>query len=298
MIESKLMLKLRIQHLLEVKSAEEHRNLTIDDLAEATKISRSALYKMNTDPHYNPSKDVLEKLMNYFQCTLDDLFDRTTRCVFDLPTAFPAGETLPAIVISLLAAANDMVFLRRMELRYTNESEDGNGINKEIRHGEKTFISFLRLGFLQEGITVFRHLLQDKTAIQILDKLGTTSRNSFEALKREFDGKNSLYTALLKNLRNNVAFHYLDSSYSNALLSIKQQKGYFIIGRTAAETRFLIADDIRAEVFRAYINFDIDNKREQNKIKRINRATDHLVTFSHGFLRAYLDHHQVKIEEF
>ncbi len=279
---------MRIQYLLEMKSNQEHRNLTMDDLSEATGLSRSALYKMNSDSNYNPSKEVMEKLVVYFQCTLDDLFDRTIRVTFDLRTAFPAEKDLSAKVISLLAASNDVTFLRRLWLRYENQSESG--ILERVRGGEKAFIFFLELGFLREGMKAFRRLLEDKIASQLFKKMDAGSKKAFESLKKESDDKNSLY-AFLIDIRNDVVFHYQLKAYAQALHTIKQEKGDLVVGQTFAETRFLVADDIRSEIMRTSINFDIDAEHE--KMERLKVAANNLMIFSNGFSFAYLKHQGV-----
>lgn len=267
----------------------------MDDLSEGTGISRSALYKINSDPDYNPSKEVLEKLVDYFQCSFDDLFDRIAKFAFDMTTAFPAGSALSVTVISLLVASNDVTFLQRWYLRYENQG--GEGIHKEINNSEKTFIFYLTLGFLKEGMMVFRRLLQDKIAKQLFKKLDADGKKALEALKKESDGNSSLYNTLLRGLRNDVAFHYLPLPYSEALRTIGQKKGHFIVGRTAAETRYLIADDMRSEVLRSYINFDIDGEDEKGKMRRLFALMGNLIDFTNRFLIVYLNHCSAAFEE-
>lgn len=285
------MLKFRIQHLLAVKSSRDGKNITLDDLSRATGISRPALYKMNADPKYNPSKEVMEKLVNYFQCTFDDLFDRTTKFTFDLQAAFPADDDLSSMVMALLTVANDLTFLKKLQIYH--DLSEGSGAQKEVSAGVQSFIFFLTIGFLMEGLNIFRTIENNKVAQELFLKLDKGGKKSFEFLQKKLDG-NGL---ALKKMRNQVGFHYNDQKcYLNALKSIKQKMGDFIVGPTAAETRFLVADDIRSEVLRSHIDFDnIGSKVEQDKMRRVVEGLGHINTFCQSFLLVYIDYRKVQL---
>jgi putative transcriptional regulator len=282
--------KMRIRHLLEMKSARDRKNLTLKHLSVATGIPHSVLSSLSTKRNAKPSREDLKQLKNYFKCKTDDLFDHTTKLSFDLSAAFPPDDKLSTAVLPLLAAAQDITFLQLMILRYENEISSG--IRREIRNGEKTFTLYLALGFLNEGMNVFRRMLNGKTARLLCSKLESSSKDAFEILKQESCHQHDL----LKNLRHGVSFHYNEQPYCNALQSIKQKKGHFIIGQTAAETRYLVADDVRSEILRSYIDFDSKDKTEKEKMSRIITLMGKFIEFSNGFLIAYLEHRKVKWE--
>lgn len=277
-------MKMRIQHLIEMKSNRERRNLTLEDVSEATGISRSALYKMNSNPNYNPSKEVMEKLAEYFDCSLDDLFDRTIKHTFALETAFPKDTKLSAMVLCLLAASNDLTFLRKLLIRYDNE--DNAGIIKDLRSSESNFVFFLCLGFLYEGMRVLRRLLQEKTAIKLFEKMNEDGKIALKALKESSDANDSLYKIPLQSLRNEF-FHYKEQQFGQALKTIKEKQGSFIAGPTHAESRYLIADDIRGEIFRAFIDFDSGGKHDEVKMKGLIATMGHFTVFTSVFLVEY-----------
>ena len=65
------MIRYRVQELLADKQFAEDRVVTITELAAATGISRVTLSKMINQRGYVTGSDNLDKLCQYFGCTLD-----------------------------------------------------------------------------------------------------------------------------------------------------------------------------------------------------------------------------------
>ena len=64
-----------------------------------------------------------------------------------------------------------------------------------------------------------------------------------------------------------------------------------LVGPTIAETRFLVADDVREEIFRGQINFDDPSEAERGKT--VYDAVHALVMFSSSVLIAYLEYRNI-----
>ena len=69
-----------------------------------------------------------------------------------------------------------------------------------------------------------------------------------------------------------------------------------MVGLTPAESRFLVADDVRSEIFRGHIDFDSNEDEEDKKMERLMVAMGEFMKFARGFLIAYLEHRKVKYE--
>jgi len=284
------MKKYRFRHLLEEKAVRENREITLADLSIETGIPCTDIKNM-FDTSYEPPTDVLEKMARYFGCSSDELVDRTKEIVFDLATAFPKDDDLATDVISLLAATNDITFLQGLDLHY--RAVQG---TREKQSCEQVFVFNLAIGFLREGMKVFRRLILSPHARTLFNRLNNESKTAFEALKKDSDGEGSLYNTYLNDLRNDAAFHYHREPYSKALSTIRQKEGHFLVGLTPAESRFLVADDVRSEIFRGHIDFDSNEDEEDKKMERLMVAMGEFMKFARGFLIAYLEHRKVKYE--
>ena len=67
------MIQLQIKELIAAKAAQCGRKITINEVAEATGISRMTLNRMMRHQGYNTITDHLDKLCTYFQCDLNEL---------------------------------------------------------------------------------------------------------------------------------------------------------------------------------------------------------------------------------
>ena len=67
------MIRFRIQELLAEKQFREGRRLSITELSTATGINRVTLSKMINQRGYSTVTDNLDKLCQYFDCSLDKL---------------------------------------------------------------------------------------------------------------------------------------------------------------------------------------------------------------------------------
>jgi hypothetical protein len=287
--------KLRIRHLLFEKSCQEGREITLADLSESTSIPLDELKSLSSDSLTQLPSEHLEKLASYFGCAQDDLVDPSIELEFDLESAFPADDEFAADVLCFFAAAHDITFLQGLYLKWKLRAGEG-----AQTRSEQIFIFNLAIGYLREGMIVFRRLVdpahKDELS-KILKILNKDSKSAYEELKKESDGEKSFYNTYLRGLRNEAIFHYKRSPFMHALSSTKQEKGHLLVGMTYGETRFLIADDIRSEVFRSHIDFDREDRREADKFRRIIKTMKNIGLFAAGLILAYFESRQIKYEK-
>jgi putative transcriptional regulator len=64
------------KQLLDEKSFKERRRISVQEVCEATGISRPTLTRVANVPGYNATIDVLDALCDYFDCAPGDLLQR------------------------------------------------------------------------------------------------------------------------------------------------------------------------------------------------------------------------------
>ena len=70
------MIKINLKQKLLEKNAEEGKNLTIDEVAEACGVSRITLMRIKSDPLRPTKTDIIDKLCTYFGCTPGELLEQ------------------------------------------------------------------------------------------------------------------------------------------------------------------------------------------------------------------------------
>ena len=63
------MIRVHVKKLLDDKSFEEKRRITLNEVAEATGISRATLTRVVNVAGYNTNTDTINALCKYFSCT-------------------------------------------------------------------------------------------------------------------------------------------------------------------------------------------------------------------------------------
>jgi putative transcriptional regulator len=67
------MIRIRLKQLLDEKAFKERRRITLNDVAEATGISRPTLTRIANIAGYNTNTDTVDALCKYFGCEPSDL---------------------------------------------------------------------------------------------------------------------------------------------------------------------------------------------------------------------------------
>jgi putative transcriptional regulator len=67
------MIHLQIKELIAAKTAQWGRKITINEVSEATGISRMTLNRMMRNEGYNTVTNHIDQLCSYFQCDLSEL---------------------------------------------------------------------------------------------------------------------------------------------------------------------------------------------------------------------------------
>jgi len=70
------MIRFRLQELIANKGYEEQRNITLDEISEATGIHRVTLSRISNKVGYSTSTNVLGLLCEYFDCEVGDIAER------------------------------------------------------------------------------------------------------------------------------------------------------------------------------------------------------------------------------
>ena len=73
------MIRIRLRQMLDDKSFEEGRRITIGDISEATGISRATLTRIVNQPGYNARLEAIDELCGYFKCQPGDLLEYIDR---------------------------------------------------------------------------------------------------------------------------------------------------------------------------------------------------------------------------
>ena len=69
------MIRVLLKQQLDKKSFAERRRITINEVAEKTKISRATLSRIANIPGYNTNTDTIDALCRYFECGIEDLLE-------------------------------------------------------------------------------------------------------------------------------------------------------------------------------------------------------------------------------
>ncbi|WP_296125208.1 helix-turn-helix transcriptional regulator [Pseudomonas sp. Ga0074129] len=72
------MIRVMFKQQLDEKSFREKRRITLQDVSDATGISRATLSRIANTPGYNTSTDHIDLLCEYLGCELGDLLKRVT----------------------------------------------------------------------------------------------------------------------------------------------------------------------------------------------------------------------------
>lgn len=67
------MIRVKLKEVLAEKEFQERRTVTLAEVAEATGIHRVTLSKIANDHNYNPGLDLIDRLLTYFKCDINDL---------------------------------------------------------------------------------------------------------------------------------------------------------------------------------------------------------------------------------
>ena len=63
------MIRIKLKQLLDEKSFNERRRITLNEVCEVTGISRPTLNRIANTPGYNTNTDIVDALCKYFECT-------------------------------------------------------------------------------------------------------------------------------------------------------------------------------------------------------------------------------------
>jgi len=66
-------IRFRLKELISDKEFAENRRVTLDEIATATGIHRTTLSKISNHRGYNTTTDNLDKLCDFFGCTIDKI---------------------------------------------------------------------------------------------------------------------------------------------------------------------------------------------------------------------------------
>ena len=69
------MIQIAIRRLLDDKSFNERRRITLKEVAEKTGISRTTLNRIANIPGYNTNTDTIDALCQYFGCGVEELLE-------------------------------------------------------------------------------------------------------------------------------------------------------------------------------------------------------------------------------
>jgi putative transcriptional regulator len=69
------MIRVLFKQLLDEKSFQERKRITVSDVSHETGISRATLTRISNIPGYNTNTDTLNALCRYFDCTPGELLD-------------------------------------------------------------------------------------------------------------------------------------------------------------------------------------------------------------------------------
>ncbi len=67
------MIRVLLKQMLDDKSFKERRRITLNEVSDATGISRATLTRIANVPGYNTNTDTIDALCKYFECTPGDL---------------------------------------------------------------------------------------------------------------------------------------------------------------------------------------------------------------------------------
>lgn len=70
------MIRVMFKQQLDEKSFREKRRITLNEVSDATGISRATLSRIANTPGHNTSTDHIDALCDYLGCELDDLLKR------------------------------------------------------------------------------------------------------------------------------------------------------------------------------------------------------------------------------
>jgi putative transcriptional regulator len=69
------MIRVHLKALLEEKSFQEKRRITLNEVSEKTGVSRPTLNRIANIPGYNTNTETIDSLCRYFACTPCDLLE-------------------------------------------------------------------------------------------------------------------------------------------------------------------------------------------------------------------------------
>lgn len=70
------MIRYKLKELIAHKSFVEDRRVTLDEVAEATGISRNTLSRIANTRGYSTTTDAIDKLCGFFNCEISELMER------------------------------------------------------------------------------------------------------------------------------------------------------------------------------------------------------------------------------
>ena len=70
------MIRIKLKQLLDDKAFKERRRITLNDVSEATGISRPTLTRIANIAGYNTNTDTIDALCGYFKCEPGELLQR------------------------------------------------------------------------------------------------------------------------------------------------------------------------------------------------------------------------------
>ncbi len=69
------MIRYRLKELIAQKAFDEDRKITLEQIAEATGISRNTLSRISSTRGYNTSTDVIDRLCDFFDCPVEKVIE-------------------------------------------------------------------------------------------------------------------------------------------------------------------------------------------------------------------------------
>lgn len=213
---------------------------------------------------------------------------------------FPPSDPIVPPLLRLMAAINDLMTLQKLwvyaKTRVAESRSEEEIIKAEhiclfrftcgvVYEAGRVFEHFRRV-FVQKGTQVMREMMPDD-AIAAFHALDNTFPKDFE--------KNTRYGIVLIELRNSI-FHYAKPGEFRRALLDHDEMGSFIHGDILAGSRYLLVDDLQAQITMHPLDIDKeDNFRELGRL--IVNVMDYLVKLADGTVAAYLYQHQGAVVE-
>lgn len=216
----------------------------------------------------------------------------------DVGRIFPPDNPRTIPLLQFMAVVNDTI---TAQLCFLGVDEGtGTEADRLVAAASRNYFFRLACGHLYEGLIAFRQAARTGALHGMVEQMPPRGRRAYDTLLAAADPGNqdTFWYRVLKPIRDAGIFHYLPGTFREAISAHPpDRKGRFVLGRTYADARFILADDLVSRTVLAPVIGSDRSEEARQAVRQVASLQGALAEFFHYLLIVLFEGNRDAIEE-